>query len=67
VDSDIDRIIREKQELDNINNCKKFFFDINLDDELNNDIDSDELEVLSDDEIQEDTAHLLDEDHRKIS
>jgi hypothetical protein len=38
-----------------------------LEEELNNDIDSDELELLSDDEIQIDTSHLLDGDHAKIS
>jgi len=43
--------VREKKELDGINNCRKFFFDINLEEELNLDIDSDELELLSDDEI----------------
>ena len=67
VDSEIDRLKREKNELDSINNCKKFFYDINLEEELNNDIDSDELELLSDDEIQEDTSHLLGENHTNIS
>jgi uncharacterized small protein (DUF1192 family) len=38
-----------------------------LEEELNNDISSDELELLSDDEIQEDTSHLLEENHAKIS
>jgi hypothetical protein len=50
-DSDYGRLIREKKELDKINNCKKFFYEINFEEELNNDIDSDELELLSDDEI----------------
>jgi len=50
-DSDYDRLVREKKELDKINNCKKFFYEINFEEELNNDIDSDELELLSDDEI----------------
>lgn len=59
--------MREKKELDGINNCRKFFFDINLDEELNLDIDTDDLELLSDDEIQEDTSQLLNEDHAKIS
>ena len=47
----MDRSEREKKELDGINNTKKFFYDVNLEEELNNDIDSDELERLSDDEI----------------
>ena len=50
-DSEHEQLLKEKKELDEINNCKKFFYDINLEDELNNDIDSDELELLSDDEI----------------
>jgi len=50
-DSEKERVMEEKKELDGINDIKKFFFDINLEEELNNDIDSDELELLSDDEI----------------
>ena len=52
-----------------INNNISKFYPIDKDEELENDIDTEELEELSDDEKQkaEDTLEILHEDHKKIS
>lgn len=48
-------------------NASKFYYDINMEDELINDIQSEDLEELSQDEIQDDHSNLLEEDNREIS
>jgi hypothetical protein len=67
LDSDTEKIIKDKKKLDAINDGTKFFFDIDIDQELKNDFDDEELEKLSDDEINHSTDHLLYEDYKGIS
>ena len=66
----MERLIKERKQLDAINDEKKFFFNFNVDElieqELSFDISLDELEMLSDSEIQDDTRYLLEENHFEI-
>ena len=70
IDSDVERLIKERKQLDAINDTKKFFYNFNVDElieqELNFDIANEELEMLSDSEIQDDTRYLLEENHFEI-
>ena len=67
LDSDTEKLIKNRKKLDAINNGTKFFFDIDIDNELKNDFDSEDLEKLSDDELNHSTDHLLYEDYKGIS
>ena len=67
LDSDTEKIIKDKKKLDAINDGTKFFFDIDIDKELKNDFDDEDLEKLSDDEINHSTDHLLYKDYKGIS
>ena len=70
IDSDVERLIKERKQLDAINDTKKFFYNFNVDElieqELTFDIANEDLEVLSDSEIQDDTRYLLEENHFEI-
>lgn len=71
IDSDVERLIKERKQLDAINDIKKFFYNFNVDElieqELTFDIDKEDLEILSDSEIQDDTRYLLEENHFEIN
>ena len=66
----MERLIKERKQLDAINDTKKFFYNFNVDElieqELTFDIANEDLEVLSDSEIQDDTRYLLEENHFEI-
>ena len=59
--------MNEKHSLDSINRASKFFYDPDIDNELKDDFDDEILEDISSDEFQEDTEHLLVENHREIT
>lgn len=46
--------MKQKKRLDSINDTRKFFYDIDPEHELMEDFSDSELEMLSDDEIQDD-------------
>jgi hypothetical protein len=48
-------------------NASKFYYDVNMEEELQEDILSEDLEDLSQDEIQDDHSNLLEEDNREVS
>ena len=67
IDSETERIMNEKHKLDSINTMSKFFYEQDIDKELKEDFDDEILEDISSDEFQEDTEHLLVENHREIT
>jgi hypothetical protein len=51
----------------NVNCLSVFYYDVDIEDELKMDFDEDDLENLSEDEINVNNDHLLDDNYDEIS
>lgn len=66
IDSETEQIMKQKKRLDSINDTRKFFYDIDPEAELMEDFSDSELEMYSDDEIQDEEQYVIEEDDKHI-
>ena len=67
IDSEDESRYQLQKTVRKINCLSVFYYEVDIEDELKNDFDDEELEKLSEDEINFNNDHLLDDNHNAIS